>query len=49
MLAIQIGPTSDKLMRIPLDEKDVTKTTKFVQGKCFYMMGKFSSACLKVN
>ena len=41
MLAIQNGPTPASLFVAPMDEDDVTKTTQFVPGKCFYGMGRF--------
>ena len=41
-LAFQVGTTPDKLMRIPMVEKDVEAKTKFVAGKCFYTMGMFN-------
>jgi charged multivesicular body protein 7 len=39
LLAVQTGPTPSSLMRMPLTESDVTTTTKYVHGKCFYGMG----------
>lgn len=39
MLSIQTGTTAASLMRIPMDESDVTSTTQFVEGQCFYVMG----------
>ena len=45
MLAIQTGSSASSLMRIPRDESKVVSTTKFVQGKCFYMMGMVFVNC----
>ncbi|KAF6026212.1 hypothetical protein EB796_015481 [Bugula neritina] len=39
LLAIQNGPSSSHLMRIPLRESQVTSQTAFVEGKCFFWMG----------
>jgi len=38
-LAIQNGTTPESYITIPHDEDQVTKTTKFIAGQCFYGMG----------
>jgi charged multivesicular body protein 7 len=39
-LSFQNGPTASSLMTIPMEESEVTTTTKFVNGRCFYGMGQ---------
>ena len=40
MLSFQVGKTPSDLMRVPMDQKDVTAKTKFVEGQCFIAMGR---------
>lgn len=40
MLAIQNGSTAANVMVMPMEEKDVVSKTPFIQGKCFYGMGR---------
>jgi len=47
LLAIQNGPSSSHLMRIPLRESQVTSQTAFVEGKCFFWMGMFLTFWIK--
>ena len=39
-LAIQNGTTPESYILVPHDEDQVTKTTKFIAGQCFYGMGE---------
>jgi charged multivesicular body protein 7 len=39
-LSFQNGPTATSLMTVPMEESEVTTTTNFIHGKCFYGMGQ---------
>lgn len=40
MLSFQVGSSPSDLLHVPMDQKDVVSTTKFVEGNCFVAMGK---------